>query len=333
MDVLTQGLLGSAVAQAGAKKNDIRIATVIGFVSGLLADADVLIRSSSDPLLSIEYHRHFTHSFFFVPFGALVACLLFYPLLKTRFEFKRLYYYSFLGYLFSGALDLCTSYGTYWLWPVLNERLALHIIGIVDLFFTPILLIGVILCFIKSRQKIIRISLCLCVAYLFLGYMQLQRATEVAKELVTSRGHDGVRVLVKPSPGTLFLWRSVYEQDNQYFIDAIHVGFKKKIYQGDSIEKYEPETLLPDLDKESVLANDIRRFTKFSDGYISLAKNKSNVIGDMRYAMLPNSLEPLWGITINPSMPEQHVKYEFYRQADKKRREEFINMILGREIN
>lgn len=332
MDVLTQGLLGAAVAQARAKKHEVKLATAIGFVSGLLADADVLIRSSVDPLLTIEYHRHFTHSIFFIPFGALIACLLLYPLLRNNIQFKPLYYYAFLGYLFSGTLDLFTSYGTYWLWPLLNERLALHIIGIVDLFFTPVLLCAVILAYLKSKSKVAVLGLSICCLYLCLGYLQLQRATSISEELAVDRNHEAGRLLVKPSPGTLFLWRSIYEYKNKYYVDAIHVSWKQKIYEGSSIDKYVTENELPKLKQDSRLFKDIKRFTKFSDGYIALANNQENVIGDMRYAMLPNSLEPLWGITINPSQQEQHVKYEFYRRMNKQRREEFINMMLGRDV-
>ena len=69
MDILTQGLVGGVLAQSLARKNERKIATLVGVVAGLLADADILIRSSSDPLLNIEYHRHFTHSLVFIPVG------------------------------------------------------------------------------------------------------------------------------------------------------------------------------------------------------------------------------------------------------------------------
>lgn len=62
MDSVTQGLFGAVMAQAGAKPAEIKQATVIGFIAPLLADADVLIRSSTDALLTLQYHRHFTHS-------------------------------------------------------------------------------------------------------------------------------------------------------------------------------------------------------------------------------------------------------------------------------
>lgn len=76
MDLLTQGLLGGVLAQSVARKEEKKLATLVGIAAGLLADADVLISSSSDPLLNIEYHRHFTHSLLFIPFGAAIALAL-----------------------------------------------------------------------------------------------------------------------------------------------------------------------------------------------------------------------------------------------------------------
>lgn len=91
MDILTQGLLGGVLAQSVAGKNEKKIATFAGVVAGLLADADILIRSSSDPLLNIEYHRHFSHSLLFIPIGAAIALIILWPLLHRHIATKRLY--------------------------------------------------------------------------------------------------------------------------------------------------------------------------------------------------------------------------------------------------
>ena len=56
MDIVTQGLLGATLAQSAAAR-DTRLATGVGFAAGLLPDADSLIRSGSDPLLFLEFHR------------------------------------------------------------------------------------------------------------------------------------------------------------------------------------------------------------------------------------------------------------------------------------
>ena len=75
MDPITQGALGAAVAQAALFNQDKKRAYIAGGLAGMAADLDILIRSSQDPLLSLIYHRNFTHSLFFIPFGALLVAL------------------------------------------------------------------------------------------------------------------------------------------------------------------------------------------------------------------------------------------------------------------
>ena len=58
--------------------------------------------------------------------------LLLWPFLRDKLPSRFLYLYCFAGYLFSGFIDACTSYGTYLLWPASNERISWNIISIVD---------------------------------------------------------------------------------------------------------------------------------------------------------------------------------------------------------
>ena len=70
MDPITQGVVGAAASQLVSRRTEKIAAGVIGFLSGMAADLDVLISSSTDPLLFLEFHRHFTHSLIFIPLGA-----------------------------------------------------------------------------------------------------------------------------------------------------------------------------------------------------------------------------------------------------------------------
>ena len=88
MDPLSQGTVGAAFAQSSANKKNIIGISVIGFLAGLAPDLDVLIRSSTDPILFLEYHRQFTHSLFFIPFGALIVALLPFALVKRSLSLK-----------------------------------------------------------------------------------------------------------------------------------------------------------------------------------------------------------------------------------------------------
>ncbi len=64
MDLVTQGIAGASIAQLSVPVNKVRRAACIGCIAGLLPDADFLVRSAEDPLLTLEFHRHFTHSLF-----------------------------------------------------------------------------------------------------------------------------------------------------------------------------------------------------------------------------------------------------------------------------
>ena len=333
MDILTQGLLGGVLAQSVANKEETKLATLIGVIAGLLADADIFIYSSNDPLLNIEFHRHFTHSLFFIPFGAAIAMALLWPFLKNRLPVRRLYLYSLLGYSMSGLLDACTSYGTHLLWPFSDERIAFNVISIIDPLFTLSLFIALLYSLRVKRQRIAHIGLLVAVAYMLIGYIQLQRATNVAENLMASRGHQSTKVLVKPTLGNLVLWRSVYIYQDKIYVDAVRVGLlaENKVFEGESVDKLSVKTHLSSLEQPSVLYNDVQRFSVFSDGFVAINPIQKNIIGDLRYSMLPTSIKPLWGIVVDIDNPHEHADYKFFRDSGKDIRKEFVNMLMWSE--
>ena len=109
MDPFSHAALGAAVAVLAAPARERRLAAAIGAVAGLLPDADALIRSSDDPLLVLDFHRHFTHALAFILPGALFLSLLLWPLLRRRLPIKRILAYAFCGISLSALLDACTS--------------------------------------------------------------------------------------------------------------------------------------------------------------------------------------------------------------------------------
>ena len=90
------------------------LVALIGLLSGLAPDLDIFIRSSDDPLLFLEFHRQFTHSLVFIPFGGLICGAFIFLIVKkiSTLTFKETYIYSTIGYATHGLLDACTSYGT-----------------------------------------------------------------------------------------------------------------------------------------------------------------------------------------------------------------------------
>jgi inner membrane protein len=333
MDIVTQAVLGAALAQSAAKKEHVRLATIIGLVAGVIADVDILIRSASDPLLSLEFHRHFTHSIFFIPVGAGIAFLLLWPFLRKKLSAAYLYLYCFMGYLLSGFIDACTSYGTYLLWPLINARISWHIISIIDPVFTFILIAAIIVGYKKLSSSFGRIGLVLAGFYLLFTFSQMNRAENSIIELAAQRGHTIEKIIVKPTIGNSLLWRSVYLSNNTFYIDAVRTGLSKRIYQGDSIKQFSLTETFPDLDTNSLLAEDIQRFEIFSDDYVSQYPGRPEILGDVRYSMNPIGIKALWGIEMNPDDASQHVKFDNYRDASKEVKQQFIDMLLNRAIN
>ena len=82
MDPISQGTVGAAFAQSSANRSNIVKIGFIGFLAGLAPDLDVLIRSETDPILFLEYHRQFSHSLFFIPFGSLIVALFIFPFVR-----------------------------------------------------------------------------------------------------------------------------------------------------------------------------------------------------------------------------------------------------------
>ena len=298
MDPISQATVGAAFAQSTANKNNIVKISVIGLVAGLAPDLDVLIRSSTDPILSLEYHRQFTHSLFFIPFGALLVALLFFPLVKRSMGLKTVYLASFLGYATHGLLDACTSYGTLLFWPFSNERVSWNNISIIDPLFTiPILiLLGTA---IKTRKKLFSFfAIGWSMFYLSLGLVQYERALSVATEIAHSRGHNVQRLSLKPSFGNLILWKSIYQHEDTFYVDAVRVVQSSTWCSGESIRMFDYQSHLPNLDKNSQQRRDIERFRWFSQGYLGYDEER-NLVTDIRYSRIPNQILPMWGLIID----------------------------------
>lgn len=336
MDPISQGAVGAVAATCGADAKTTRRALFVGWIAGMLADADIFIRSASDPLLNIQYHRHFTHSLAFIPVGALVAASLLWLLLGRwlKLPFKRLYVFSFLGYATAGLLDACTSYGTQLLWPFSDVRVAWHIISIVDPIFTLTILVFLFMGFRRRRVGWAWVAGGFAVCYLGLGVVQRERAEKLQLDLAERRGHRGIeQTNVKPSLGNLLLWRSVYRVGEDFYVDGIRVGLvgEPVFYEGKRVPAVSVHSLQSRV-PGTFLAEDLARFAHFSDDYLAWHPDETNVLSDLRYAALPPSDLPLWGIRVDLKNPNRHASFETFRRLDKEQRARFFQMLRGQPL-
>ncbi|WP_428086280.1 metal-dependent hydrolase [Candidatus Thioglobus sp.] len=334
MDPITQGALGAIAAQNIGKKQLI-IASIFGFLSGMAPDLDVFISSDLDPLLFLEYHRQFTHSLIFIPIGGALCAALFYLFTPKKYNisFKQTWLFCSIGYATHGLLDICTSYGTQWLWPFSDVRFSWNVISIVDPIFTLPLIVLISLAIIKQKVKFSRWAIIWIIAYLLLGFVQKQRAEYHALALAETRGHQPSALLVKPSFGNIIVWKAIYEHQNKFYVDAVRVGLSSKIYTGDSIEKLDRTKSFAWLEAKGQQNKDIDRFNWFSQGFLAVHPDYPNRIIDMRYAFLPNKIDALWMIELAADKNNDvHVKYLHELKESKKYLPTFWKMLKGEAI-
>lgn len=331
MDPISQGTVGAAFAQSTANKKNILRIGVIGFLAGLAPDLDVLIRSSNDPILFLEYHRQFSHSLFFIPFGSFIVALLVFPMAKGSMSFRTVYLASFLGYATHGLLDACTSYGTQLFWPFSNERVTWNNISIVDPLFTVPALILVVTA-VKTRKKTFSfIAIGWIAFYLSLGFLQYERALSAAVELADSRGHNAQRLTLKPSFGNLILWKSIYQHEETFYVDAIRTAQSSTWCLGESIRAFDYQYHVPNLDKGSQQSKDIERFRWFSQDYLGY-NEENKLVSDIRYSMIPNQIAPMWGLVIDDQRGKnEHAIWWTSRSLDQSQLDLFKEMLSGKQ--
>lgn len=330
MDPISQATLGTVAAQSSSDPRRLRAAAFLGCVAGLAPDIDVFITFAADPLLFLEFHRQFTHSLLFIPFGALICSAVFYVAVRRYLSFRETFLFCLLGYATHGLLDTCTTYGTQLFWPFSNYRVAWNNVSVIDPLLTIPALILMIVATIKARATYARMALAWIIFYLLLGLVQKERAEFAALELVRARGHHPVSLEAKPGFANLLLWKIVYEQDGMYYVDAIRVGVTTRLYPGGRTEKLDIPKHLPWLDPVSQQAKDLERFRWFSSDYLAVDSRDRNLIIDMRYSMIPNEIDALWGIRLNPNASATaHVRYQTNRDPSPERLQKLKRMLYG----
>lgn len=332
MDPLTQGTLGASLPQAASSGRQAATAGLLGFFAGMAADLDVLIRSGTDPLLFLEYHRQFTHALVFIPVGGLLCALVLHGLLGRRrgLSFRQSLLFCTLGYATHALLDACTTYGTMLFWPFSDARIAWNTISIIDPLFTLPLLLAVVMAARRRNAAWARVGLAWAVVYMGLGLVQRDAAEEMGYALAAQRGHAPLRLEAKPSFANILVWKVVYETGDRFYVDAVRTGLSPRVYPGDSVLKLDLERDMPWLDLESQQARDIERFRWFSNGYVARDPHNHRRIIDIRYSMVPNEVDALWSIEIRPDAGRaEHAAYLVHRDAGPQRGARVWGMLTG----
>lgn len=308
MDSITQGVLGAAAAQMifGGPGRLGRKAWFYGCIGGTAPDLDVFIRSATDPLVALEYHRHFTHSFFMIPIGGTIAALPWALLPRNRAQGPAIIAATTAGYATHALLDAFTSYGTMVLWPFSSVRVAWNWIAIVDLGYTLPLFVGVILAARRRAPRYAVAALVACNLYLALCGLQRWRARAAQDALVAMRGHHANRVEVFPTLLNHVTWRSLYVDDGVVYADKIRVPWfaPARVTPGGSVPLVGDAQIEPAVLADPRTRRGYEVFAWFSDGWMASPAGEPRTLGDLRYAVLPGDLTTLWQLHLDPGGAE-----------------------------
>jgi inner membrane protein len=342
VDPVTHSAFAVCCATAFARLPDrFRPAALAGLAGGLWPDADIFLKSAEDPLFQIEYHRHFTHSVAFSPVMMLLAAgsaWLILRLFRQRIPMRTLLLPGLVAIWSHIFCDWWTSYGTRILWPFSDVRLGLDWISVVDPLMTVPLILAAVFAVVRRARRAALCGLIWAGFYLALCVHQKSRVEAALHDHLASAGIQAVRTNVKPSFGNIVVWRATWLAGGVYHAAAIRPGLPGDIRfkAGDS----EPFLMPPigdgsvewqGLPGDSTLVEDVRRFYRFSDGWVAWFPGKEGtVLGDMRYARLPNEFQPLWGITLARESPQAHAGWATFRQLNRDEFRPLWEMICGR---
>jgi inner membrane protein len=332
MDPITHTVLGASLGYALFHRQLGRRAAAVGGLAGATPDIDVIIKSATDPLLTVELHRHFTHALPFAPVGALIVASLWFLRPSLRQDWKPLWLCALVAYVSHCLLDAATSYGTVLLWPFTRQRFGWDWISIIDLLFTVPLLVLLIVGLVKKRALFVQSGLAWGAAYMLLGIVQHQRALGAQSQLAQARGHSIERREVMPTMANNVVWRSLYLVDGKLYSDRIRVGWfsEASVLEGTHLPLVTVKELTEVEQGRNSAANHFGRFAWFSEGWVARSPVDATILGDMRYSLSTKAFDPIWGIRFTPegSVPAvEWVNRSRDRKIDKK---EFWAEIVGR---
>ncbi len=331
MEPLSQailGVMGQGLIKTRPNRGKHLKACLFGALGGIAPDIDYLIRVDSDPLFTIEYHRQFTHSLFFIPFGSLLVCLV---LKIFKVKIKDSYPFVFLGFATHGLLDAFTNYGTQLWWPFSSARVAWNCVAVVDPLLTIPLLVLTI-AFIRTNKRVFNWACwAYIISYLSFGAFQKFRVRQLVLDNQALHSHDS-RLMIKPTLGNNFIWRVIEDDGHELHFSAVRLSLigANTFYPGESVKKVLPKQIATLLGNNQIQLNDYERFKYFTDDYLYWMNESS--VADGRYSLLPYSKDPIWYIEFSPNELTKHIRYQTVRKPSPVVRDNLLKIWLGQEL-
>lgn len=214
MDTLTHALSGALLARATApaqvdeKTLPLRRRLLVGFFAAAAPDLDFVI-GYIGPIEYILHHRGVTHSLILLPLWAFLLARLCAVMWRDR-PWQAYFGVTAMCLGIHIAGDWITSFGTMVFAPFSDLRVGIGTTFIIDLWFTGIILAGLVAAAIWRRSSLPAIAglAALCGYVAFQGIQQ-QRAIEWGEAYARDSGLEQAEVSAQPRPVSPFNWMVV----------------------------------------------------------------------------------------------------------------------------
>ncbi len=334
MDTITQALLGATTAQLGFRQRIGRDAGWVAAAAAVVPDLDIFIApllsltgAEVDGLAGLRYHRGLSHSLLAAPFLSLPVAVLWWWIRRSLRRRERpdaphmttskppppfwmLYLCVLVAVATHPLLDWTTSYGTCLLAPLSEARYALDAAPIIDLIYTPLLVLTLLGCWVARRVSRRPTRATLIVAWtgflLSCGYLAAGRICHdiaIARaERLLPPGQTVVRTDAYPALGTIFLWRAVIETPAGWHATRIH------LFSSAAPESWKTSFAPRQADNEWIdrarRTPEYETYRWFTSGRLRAENERLNgahvvKFHDMRYAETQWGVESLWPLVVS----------------------------------
>jgi inner membrane protein len=227
MDTLTHALSGMLVARASYQKEDqlpLWLRSWAGFFVAAFPDIDFISRFFGITAY-LNIHRGITHSVLMIPLWALLLAWVLAKLSRDKYHWRLFLPVCLLSLSIHIFADVITAYGTEVLAPFSDLRVSIPTTFIIDLYFTGIILIAILLS-VFLRQHTKRVALAgvfVLMSYILMQAYWMRVAIEEAYASVPLAKTQNANVSALPQPLSPFNWKLIIATDNRYYIRYINL--------------------------------------------------------------------------------------------------------------
>lgn len=230
MDTLTHALSGALCARATAPRAAAADAlplarrVLVGFAAAAFPDIDI-VASWISPLSYLYYHRGVTHSLLMLPLWTLLLtwlCTLVWRRGPGWRAYAGVIALSLAAHI---AGDWITAFGTMVFAPLSDARYALSTTFIIDLWFTGIILAG-LLASLAWRASFVpsRAGLAVLAGYVVFQFVMQQQAVRFGEDYARALGIDNPVVTGTPRPVSPLNWMVVVADGERYHYSMINLA-------------------------------------------------------------------------------------------------------------